>query len=297
MEYPMCTLITGERSLNSLVGVMAHEVSHSWFQAVLAINESMYPWFDEGFTDYSSSESEANMFGRPLADAHKGSYAAYFALVRRNLQEPMSTLADHFNTNFGYSISAYSMGALYLSQLRYIIGDDNFYKGMKRFYNEWKFKHPEPNDFLRVMEKTSGMQLKWYANYWLHTTKRIDYAVQSAVEEAGATTVTLERVGQMPMPVDLLVTYQDGTKEWFYIPLNETFGSKPVEDKNLARTDLTEWYWTSPTYSFKINKPLAELAAIEIDPLNRMADIVKENNKFNAADKNLTPGQTEQPKN
>lgn len=297
MEYPMCTLITGERSLNSLAGVMAHEVSHSWFQAVLASNEAMYAWFDEGFTDYSSAESEANMFGKSLEDAHNGSFRAYYALVRRNLQEPMSTLSDHFNTNFAYSVSAYSMGALYLHQLRYIIGEENFYKGMRRYFNTWKMRHPEPNDFLRIMEKTSGLQLKWFANYWLHTTKRIDYGVKSAVQEGNATLVTLERVGDMPMPIDLLISYTDGTQELFYIPLNETYGNKPVEDKTLARTDLTEWYWTSPTYTFRISKPLTEIALIEIDPKARMADIVKDNNKFDPAAQNLTPAQPEQPKN
>lgn len=295
MEYPMCTMIIGERP--GLAGLMAHEVSHSWFQAVLASNESMYAWFDEGFTDYSSAESEANMTGKPVAEAHRGSYEGYFSLVRSGLQEPMSTLSDHFSTNRAYGTSAYSMGAVYLHQIRYIIGEDNFYKGMQRYFNTWKMRHPEPNDFLRVMEKTSGLQLKWFANYWLYQTKRIDYGVKSAVEEAGATNVTLERIGQLPMPIDLVVTYKDGKKELFYIPLNETFGSKPVEDKTMARTDLNEWYWTSPTYTFKISKPLSEIALIEIDPQMRMADIVKDNNKFDPAAQNLKPADPAQPKN
>jgi Peptidase family M1 domain len=295
MEYPMCTLIIGERP--GLAGLMAHEVAHSWYQAVLASNESLYAWFDEGFTDYASAESEANMFGKSIADCHKGSYGAYFGLVKSGLQEPMSTLSDHFNTNRAYGTSAYSMGAVYLHQLRYIIGEDNFYKGMQRYYNTWKMRHPEPIDFVRVMEKTSGMQLKWYANYWLYTTKRIDYGVKSAVEEGGATNVTLERIGQMPMPIDLLVTYKDGSKELFYIPLNETFGNKPVEDKTIGRTDLTEWYWTSPTYTFKINKSLANITLIEIDPQARMADLVKDNNKFDPAAQNLKPAELTQPKN
>ena len=295
MEYPMCTMIIGERP--GLAGLMAHEASHSWFQAVLASNESMYAWFDEGFTDYSSAESEANMTGKPIAEAHRGSYEGYFSLVRSGLQEPMSTLSDHFSTNRAYGTSAYSMGAVYLHQIRYIIGEDNFYKGMQRYFNTWKMRHPEPNDFLRVMEKTSGLQLKWFANYWLYQTKRIDYGVKSAVEEAGATNVTLERIGQLPMPIDLVVTYKDGKKELFYIPLNETFGSKPVEDKTMARTDLNEWYWTSPTYTFKISKPLSEIALIEIDPQMRMADIVKDNNKFDPAAQNLKPADPAQPKN
>lgn len=297
MEYPMCTLITGGRSLGSLVGVMAHEVSHSWYQAVLASNESLYAWFDEGFTDYSSAESEAAMFDKPIDQSHKGSYASYFNLVKSGLQEPMSTLSDHFNTNRAYSTSAYGMGAMYLHHLRYIIGEDNFYKGMKNYYNAWKFRHPEPNDFIRVMEKTSGLQLKWFANYWINSTKHIDYGVKSAVQDGKATTVTLERIGLLPMPIDLLVTYKDGSKELFYIPLNETFGNKPVEDKTIARTDLDAWYWVNPVYQLKVNKPLAEIALIEIDPKERMADIAKENNKFDPATQNLTPAENSQPKN
>jgi len=50
MEYGMCTLITANRRLSSLLGVMQHELAHSWFQFVLASNESKHPWMDEGFT-------------------------------------------------------------------------------------------------------------------------------------------------------------------------------------------------------------------------------------------------------
>jgi hypothetical protein len=79
------------------------------------------------------------------------------------------------------------MGAVFLHQLKYIMGTDNFYTGMKRYYNTWKMKHPEPNDFLRVMEKTSNMQLHWYYRYWIQTTKRIDYGINLVVEKDGNT--------------------------------------------------------------------------------------------------------------
>ncbi|MDZ7645875.1 MAG: hypothetical protein U5K54_01140 [Cytophagales bacterium] len=77
------------------------------------------------------------------------------------------------------------MGSIFLHQLKYIIGTDNFYIGMMRYYNTWKMKHPEPNDFLRVMEKTSNMQLHWYYRYWIQTTKRIDYGINLVVEKEG----------------------------------------------------------------------------------------------------------------
>lgn len=276
MEYPMCTLITGERSLSSLVGVMAHEVSHSWYQGVLASNESLYAWFDEGFTDFSADESMASIFNEP--NDHAGSYNGYFALVRSGLQEPMNQHSDHFTTNRAYGTSAYSMGAVFLHQLKYIIGEPNFYKGMLRYYNTWKFRHPEPIDFIRVMEKTSGMQLKWYLSYWVNTTKRIDYGIKNVLSDADATFVTLERVGEFPMPIDLLVAYTDGTTELFYIPMNETLGNKPAESTTQARVDLETWPWVNPTYTLKISKPVKSISKLEIDPSMRMADINRKNN-------------------
>ena len=278
MEYPMCTLITGERSLSSLVGVMAHEVSHSWYQGVLASNESLYAWFDEGFTDFSADESMASIMNEK--NDHAGSYNGYFALVRSGLQEPMNQHSDHFTTNRAYGTSAYSMGAVFLHQLKYIIGEPNFYKGMLRYYNTWKFRHPEPIDFIRVMEKTSGMQLKWYLSYWVNTTKRIDYGIKNVLSDADATFVTLERVGEFPMPIDLLVTYTDGTTELFYIPMNETLGNKPAESTTQARVDLETWPWVNPTYTLKINKPAKSISTLEIDPSMRMADIDRKNNRM-----------------
>lgn len=277
MEYPMCTLITGERTLHSLVGVMAHEVAHSWYQAVLASNESLYAWFDEGFTDFASTESMAVLLNRP--GDHTSSYNGYFALVKSGLQEPMNQHADHFTTNRAYGTSAYSMGAVFLHQLKYIIGEEIFYKGMRRYYNTWKYRHPEPIDFIRVMEKTTGLQLKWYLSYWVNTTKKIDYGIKNVISDGNTTRVTLERVGEFPMPVDLMVTYRDGSKELYYIPMNETLGNKPAEDHTLQRIEMETWPWVNPSYTLKINKPASEIAEVEIDPSLRMADVERKNNK------------------
>ncbi|HEY5823769.1 MAG TPA: M1 family metallopeptidase, partial [Cyclobacteriaceae bacterium] len=285
MEYPMCTLILGEGSLNALTGVMAHEVSHSWYQMALASNESLYAWMDEGFTDFSSNESEASLSGD--TEPHRNSYQSYFSLVASGLQEPASQHSDHFNTNRAYGTVAYSMGTVFAHQLKYLIGTDNFYKGMKRYYNTWKFKHPEPNDFIRIMEKTSGLQLHWYLRYWINTTKRIDYGISDIMENEGNTFITLQRIGEMPMPIDLAVTYKDGTKELIYISTNELMGNKPVEDASIKRTDLDAWPWVNPSYTLKISHKANDIEMIEIDPSLRMADINRKNNKVIIADKTI----------
>jgi hypothetical protein len=257
--------------------VMVHEAAHSWFQGVLASNEALYPWMDEGFTDFATHEFEVTLSNEQ--PTHESSYAAYYSLAKSGFQEPISQHSDHYNTNRAYSIASYSMGTVFLHQLKYIMGKDMFYKGMKLYYNTWKFRHPEPHDFIRVMEKVSGLQLKWYMSYWVNTTKKIDYGIQNIIQKEDKTLVTLGRVGEFPMPVDVVVTYADGSKELFYIPLNEMLGSKPVEDTEMDRQDLVAWPWVNPSYTFVINKRATEIATIEIDPTLRMADIDRKNNK------------------
>ncbi|MBX7125269.1 MAG: M1 family metallopeptidase [Cyclobacteriaceae bacterium] len=276
MEYPMCTMILGEGSFAGVFGTMAHEVAHSWFQMTLATNESLYPWMDEGFTDFASSEAEAAIFGEN--NPHDGSYNAYFSLVQSGLQEPLSMHADHYNTNRAYGTSAYSMGSIFLNQLKYLIGTQNFQKGMLVYYNTWKMKHPTPNDFIRVMEKTSGLQLQWYLRYWIQTTRRIDYGISNLTESEGSSYLTLARIGDFPMPVDLEISYKDGTHELIYISMNELMGNKPVESPAVPRTVLQPWPWVNPTYTLKLSQKLSQIAKIEIDPTRRMADINRKNN-------------------
>jgi hypothetical protein len=209
---------------------------------------------------------------------HAGSYASYYSLVASGLQEPASQHSDHYNTNRAYSIAAYSMGAVFLEQLKYLIGEDNFYKGMLRYYNTWKMKHPTPNDFIRVMEKTSGLQLGWYLRYWIGTTKRIDYGFGQLTEKDGTSLLDVKRIGEFPMPIDLLVIYKDGSKENYYLPMNELMGNKPSEGGQ--RIVEETWPWVYPTYTLKLSKKPSEIESIEIDPSQRMADVDRKNNKL-----------------
>ena len=199
--------------------------------------------------------------------------------MRSGFEEPLSTHADHFNTNYAYSISSYSKGAIFLEQLGYVIGAANRDAGLLRYYDEWRFKHPNANDFIRVMEKQSGLQLDWYLEYMRNTTKHIDYALDSIYETNGKATVILRRIGEFPMPVDLQVELKDGRKEMHYIPLTIMFGNKPAENADEKRIVHDGWRWTHPTYTITLDVPVSELRSIDIDPSMRMADIDRNNNK------------------
>jgi aminopeptidase N len=135
-----------------------------------------------------------------------GNYGGYLSLAKSTLEEPMSTHSDHYNTNFAYSRAAYSKGATFLGVLGYIIGDSLRDKVMLNYYNTWKFKHPNPNDFIRVAEKTSGIQLQWFKEYFMNSTKTVDYGLNDIqVGDKGAI-ISIQREGKMPMPIEVLVT-------------------------------------------------------------------------------------------
>ncbi len=279
MEYPMATLITGHRSLRSLVGVTVHELIHSWFQMLLGTNESLYPWMDEGFTTYATNRTMAHLFGGSGRQVQAGSYGGYFALVESGKEEPMTTHSDHYSTNRAYGLASYSKGAVFLEQLSYVIGQEAFERGMKRYFNEWKFKHPNPTNFKRIMEKESGIELDWYHQYFVNTTRTIDYGIKSVEDKGESTHVTLERIDKMPMPLDVLVTYKNGEQELFYIPLRIMRGEK-ANDTDYSRTLMQDWPWVFPTYLMIVPRNVDEIESIEIDPSGRMADINRSNNSY-----------------
>jgi hypothetical protein len=279
MEYAMCTLISGNRKFNGLMGVTSHEMAHSWFQFLLATNEAKHEWMDEGFTSYISNEALNEVNKKENLNPHAGSYRGYYSLVKSGNEQPQTTHADRYASNRAYGINAYSKGAVFLAQLEYVIGSDNLKKTLKRYFNDFSFKHPTPNDFIRSAEKVSGFELDWYLTDWTQTTNTIDYAIKSVDMSEHKTKVVLERKGLMPMPIDLFVTYEDGSEESFYIPLQMMRGEKPNPYPNLKRIVLKDWAWAFPEYSFEIDNG-KKVKYIKIDASERIADIDLDNNTF-----------------
>ncbi len=280
MEYAMSTLITGERKFGSLVGVTAHEMAHSWFQHILASNESKHEWMDEGFTSFISGLYMNEFMGEKKDNPFEGAYRGYYRLATSGKEQPQTTHSDRYDLNFAYGVTAYSKGEIFLAQLGYVIGQDKLMEALRKYYDDFKFKHPTPNDIKRSAEKVSGIELDWYLTDWTQTTNTIDYGVKSVEEMDGKTQVTLERIGLMPMPQDILVVYEDGSQETFYAPLRMMRGEKENPYASLSRTILPDWPWAYPTYDFTIDKPMSEVKAIVLDPSELMADINRDNNIY-----------------
>ena len=281
MEYAMCTLMLGNGTLEGILGTATHELGHSWFQHILASNESKHPWMDEGFTTYIEDSALNELKGdKKEVNPFKGAYNAYYSLVNSGKEQPQTTHGDRYDENRPYSISSYIKGCLFLSQLSYVIGQENLDATLRRYYNDFKFKHPTPNDIKRSAERVSGAELDWYLIDWSETANTIDYGIKDVAENAGKTTVSLERIGRMPMPIDLVVEYTDGTSESFYIPLRMMNFIKPNPNPNVKRTVLNDWAWAQSNYNFTIDKNKSAIKKITIDPSGLMADIKAANNIF-----------------
>lgn len=268
MEYAMCTMITGERSYSSLLGVTAHEMAHAWFQHLLATNEAKHAWMDEGFTEYITSLSVNFVNNETPEFPHKSSYDRYYLLAKSGFEQAQTIHSDRYDYNFAYGASAYSKGSVFLSQLGYIIGKENLNKTLRRYYEEFKFKHPTPNDFKRIAEKVSDLELEWYLNEWTRTPHKIDYGID--VSSLGdERVIRLKRKARIPMPIEVVVSFEDGSSEMYYIPNDLLYGYKTFGDDVYL---MEAWNWASTEYEFMVqgNKRVTK---VEIDPSKRIADV------------------------
>lgn len=278
MEYPMCTLITAEGSFRGLVSVTVHESIHSWFQGLLGTNESKYEWMDEGFCTYAQYEVLNYLYGKKQLNPLARQYKSYNRLANSNFQEPLTTHADFYNLNYVYGVNAYNKGSIFLNQLGYVIGAQNLKSGMKKYFDQWKFKHPTPVDFKKIMEQESSLELDWYFEQFITTINKIDYSIYSVESNEGKTKIIIEKIGRIPMPLDISITNIDSTVSWFNIPLRIMRGVKGVDMIGDNVAIKSDWPWVYNFYEFEVDVPKEEILKIEIDASTRLADVFRENN-------------------
>ena len=279
MEYAMLTLISGGRKYGSLFGVTAHELAHSWFQHILATNETKHEWMDEGFTSFISALASNEILAQNKDFPLEGSYRGYFNLANSGFEMPQSTNANRYKHNLAYESTAYSKGAVFLAQLGYIVGKEMLFEILQAYYDEWKFKHPQPNDFRRIAERVSGLQLQWYLTDWTQTTNKIDYAINGLENTETGSVLHLERKELMPMPQEVLVVYKNGDTALHYIPISLMRGEKE-NPYGISWTVHKDWAWANPKYDMALDGSVETIETIIIDPSNLMADIDKSNNYY-----------------
>ncbi len=282
MEYPMITLITGERPPLSVLGVTAHEFAHMWFYGMVGSNESDFAWMDEGFTSFADAEGMQHVLAAegvapPGPASHAGARARIAQLQRLGLYERPNKPADWYETNTAYGAASYSAGEALADLLGYVMGDAVRDAFLREYVARFRFRHPYPADVLAVAQDVSGLQLDWLFEQLLEGAERYDYAAGGLdVERAPGglrSTVTLERREPGVLPVDLRLRLADGSEQMVTIPPSVMRGHKPVPE---GWAVAEPWPWTSPTYTLTVE---GEVREVLLDPDGRMLDLDPSNNR------------------
>ncbi|MBP7399421.1 MAG: M1 family metallopeptidase [Chitinophagales bacterium] len=319
MEYPMLTLDGGFDPYYR--DVLAHEVGHQWFFGMIGSNETYRAFLDEGFTQfadtyvyrkidgdikivYEESNSYLKKFSEPTPIKFDELDFGYLRDATRFDDSPLNTHSDYFNSALrhggGYG-NVYYKGGTMLYNLQYVLGDTLFLKAMQHYVSQWTLCHPYPEDFRNSIIQFTGVDLNWFFDQWLETTKNIDYAITGVKKiqptEALANAnlplnqyeITFKRIGRMQMPLDFDVITNTDTVS-YYIP--NTWWEKDFPqgksgsniNADNARINpyafdvvqvLPKWYgWDKLNTTYKANVVVpGKLENVIIDPTNRLADI------------------------
>lgn len=218
MEYPGLSFCSWESEGASLWGVTDHEFGHNWFPMIVGTNERRFAWMDEGFTTfinhYSSMEFNNGEYPSRLKEVRN--YTPWFLSPDR---EGIDTYPDVANLDNLAMIAYYkpAMGLLLLRE--YILGEDRFDNAFRSYIKTWAYKHPQPNDFFNHMENVAGENLSWFWKSWFYGKGNIDLAIDNVQSFQGDYVISLSNNGDIPMPVEMKVTYKDGSFENLRLPV------------------------------------------------------------------------------
>ena len=301
MEYNMLNLDGGWEPNN--YDLIAHEAGHEWFYGMVGSNETYRASLDEGFTQFIESWCLPKITGdyMPLGYQKKGYYNHFkdSLLVRdgevylgymndavKNADDLLNTHSDMFNgalAHGGGYRHVYFKTATMLWNLQYVLGDSLFSNSMKHYFNQWKFCHPYFEDFRNSIIQYTHVDLNWFFDQWMETTKNIDYKVCSVKKTKGIPAmydITFKRKARMQMPIDFSVETKGGKTQLYTVP-NTWFAKS--SDANI----LPKWYgWDklNPTYTATIASS-SKIKNITIDPSNRLADVYMPNNSWKCSTK------------
>ncbi len=265
MEYPGIVFCNYQSAGEELWGVTDHEFGHNWFPMIVGSNERLFAWMDEGFNTFINELStEAFNNGEYY---RKKSIARMSGMFFNENTEPVMSGPDNMKEG-SIGVLAYMKPGLGLYVLREsILGPEKFDKAFKTYIERWAFKHPTPWDFFHTMENVSGEELNWFWRGWFFNKWKVDQAVKTVKYVDGNFTkganITVENIGQLPMPTTVQAKFKDGSTQIVKIPV--------------------EVWKRNKTWTFRVNST-KEIEAVAIDPENKIPDSDLKNNTWKSSE-------------
>ena len=274
MEYPNVTVIGNSSSKEELEVVIVHEVGHNWFYGILGSNERVHGWMDEGMNTlnemrymtmkYPKNTNMSDMIlqGRfHLNDLshHDMGDISYRFLAVIGEDQPIETHSADF-TSANYGVTMYQKTGLVFFYLKDYLDEELFNKAMSNYFEEWKFKHPQPEDMKKSIESTTGKDLSWLFGELIQTTRHIDYKVSKVKKDklTNTTKVKVKNVGQVNGPIQI----------------NAFADSK--EQNNI----LIETKWVEPSKKSEVVLNGTDFTRITIDDSKDIPEINRGNNTW-----------------
>jgi hypothetical protein len=276
MEYPNVTVIGNSSSKEELEIVIVHEVGHNWFYGILGSNERVHGWMDEGMntlnemrymtTKYPNNKNMSDMIfqGRlhfnDLSHHDMGDISSRFLAVIGE-DQPIETHSADF-TSANYGVTMYQKTGLVFFYLKDYLGEELFNKAMSNYFEEWKFKHPQPEDMKKSIETTTGKDLSWLFGDLIQTTRHIDYKIKKVKKDklTNTTRVTVKNVGQVQGPIEI----------------NAFMDSKEQNNK------LIETKWVEPSKKSEVVLNGTDFTKITIDDSKDIPEVNRGNNVWTA---------------
>jgi len=294
IEYPQITFINDmihpEYEFPDFRTTIIHEMAHNWYYGILGSNQTEKGWLDEGFTTFAEIKTIEALFGRhtnypvterdwllkkfALPDDDRTMNArSYLKLAKFDFDNDHVNLHPDYMGREAYTLE-YDKSAMILFMLEYTLGDSVFNKAMLDYFENWKFKHPSPEDFISSVEKSSGRELDWFFEQWMNTNRKLDYAVTDVdgewktidSENKYLCKIEFERKNKIFMPVDFDAILENGDTVKYQIPVDNF----PKPEKN--RKALPYWHFSKKTYTTQIECN-SEVENVIIDPSLRLMDI------------------------
>jgi hypothetical protein len=216
MEFPMIVNDAAFPNRSTDVYVTIHEITHMFFPFFTAMSESRYGWFDEGMAYFLPQKIQMSF---DPADHRVRAAKGYASYAGRETDLPLMT-PSFLIREPDLSMLSYYKSAVAFDMLRDLLGDDLFRKCLEEFILRWNGKHPTPYDFFYTFNNISGKEINWFWQKWFFEKGFPDLAVKDVKASNGKVEVLIERVGNYPVPLQMILTAPDGRKEIF----NETSG-------------------------------------------------------------------------
>ncbi|MFA5669071.1 MAG: M1 family metallopeptidase [Balneolaceae bacterium] len=258
MEYPMITLIGSYNNLPdvALYDVTAHELAHMWLPMIVNSNERRHAWMDEGSTTFHEANARWDYFN--MEENLLQEFAPFLQLSGTEYEGEVMRRSDYHYSGMAYGVASYPKPASLLFTLRGLLGEDVFMDAWTEYINRWAYKHPTPYDLFNTFEDVSGQNLGWFWRSWYFETWNLDQAIKTVTVENNSVTIVVEDLGNVPMPVDLTVSFADGTEI----------------DKRISVD-----HWLTGKRTLTITLPITDkVTGVTIDKAGIFPDVNRENN-------------------